>query len=121
MKKVRLGIIGLGSHGSGHTRNILNGLSPELELTAVCDIDPERLAIHKETYGEFPAFLRSEDLIRSGLVDAVLIATPHYFHPPISIDAMEHGIHVMCEKPAGVYTKQVKEMNQVAAKSTAKS
>ena len=117
MKKVRLGIIGLGSQGSGHTRNILNGLSPELELTAVCDIDPERLAIHKETFGEFPAFIHSEDLIRSGLVDAVLIATPHYFHPPISIDAMEHGIHVMCEKPAGVYTKQVKEMNETAAKS----
>ena len=117
MKKVRLGIIGLGSHGSGHTRNILNGLSPELELTAVCDIDPARLAIHKETFGEVPAFIHSEDLIRSGLVDAILIATPHYFHPPISIDAMRNGIHVMCEKPAGVYTKQVREMNEVAAES----
>ena len=117
MKEVRLGIIGLGSHGSGHTRNILNGLSPELELTAVCDIDPERLALHKQTFGEFPGFLHSEDLIRSGLVDAIIIATPHYFHPPISIDAMRNGIHVMCEKPAGVYTKQVKEMNAVAAES----
>ena len=117
MKKVRLGIIGLGSHGSGHTRNILNGLSPELELTAVCDIDPDRLAAHKETFGEFPGFIHSEDLIRSGLVEAVLIATPHYFHPPISVDAMNNGIHVMCEKPAGVYTKQVREMNEVASRS----
>ena len=117
MKKVRLGIIGLGSHGSGHTKNILNGLSPELEITAVCDNDPERLALHRQNFGEFPAFSSSEELIRSGLVDAVLIVTPHYDHPPIAMDAMAHGLHVMCEKPAGVYTRQVKQMNEVAARS----
>jgi len=117
MKKVRLGIVGLGSHGSGHTRNILNGMSPELEITAVADIDPERLEIHKKNFGEFPAFLSAGEMIRSGLIDAILIVTPHYFHPSIAIDAMEHGIHVMCEKPAGVYTKQVKQMNEVAARS----
>ena len=117
MKKVRLGIIGLGSHGSGHTKNILNGMSPELEITAVCDNDPERLALHRQNFGEFPAFSSSEELIRSGLVDAVLIVTPHYFHPPIAMDAMAHGLHVMCEKPAGVYTRQVKQMNELAAKS----
>ena len=50
-------------------------------------------------------------------VDAVLIATPHYFHPPLVIEALGHGLHVMSEKPAGVYTKQVREMNEVADKS----
>ena len=115
MKKIRLGIVGLGSHGTGHTRNILSGMCPELEITAVCDIDPERLAVHKETFGEFPAFINYSDMIDSGLIDAILIVTPHYFHPPIAMEAMRKGIHVMCEKPAGVYTKQVKEMNAVAA------
>lgn len=117
MEKIRLGIVGLGSHGTGHTRNILAGMCPELEITAVCDIDPARLEAHKASFGEFPAFTSYSDMIHSGLIDAILIVTPHYFHPPIAIEAMKNGIHVMCEKPAGVYTKQVREMNEVAAQS----
>ena len=88
MKKIRLGIVGLGSHGTGHTRNILSGMCPELEITAVCDIDPDRLAVHKETFGEFPAFINYSDMIDSGLIDAILIVTPHYFHPPIAMEAI---------------------------------
>ena len=116
MEKVRIGIIGVGSHGTGHTRNIMNGRCPELTVTAVADIDPARLEAIRELYPDIARFATSEELIRSGLVDAVLIATPHYVHPSISIDAMENGLHVMCEKPAGVYTKQVKQMNAVAEK-----
>ena len=117
MSKIRLGIIGVGSHGTGHLRNILSGMTPEIEVTAVCDTDPEALERINRDFGEIPSFSDSHELIVSGLVDAVLVVTPHYFHPPISMDAMEHGIHVMCEKPAGVYTRQVREMNAVAEKS----
>ncbi len=53
----------------------------------------------------------------SGLVDAVIIATPHYFHPPLTIEAFKLGLHVLIEKPAGAYTKQVNEMNKAAAAS----
>ena len=53
----------------------------------------------------------------SGTVDAVIVATPHYLHPPLAIQAMNSGLHVLIEKPAGVYTKQVEEMNAVAEKS----
>ena len=117
MKKIRLGVIGVGSHGTGHVRNIRNGMTPEIEVAAICDVDPEAIARVQKEFGDIPAFSDSHELIVSGLVDAVLIVTPHYFHPPISMDAMEHGLHVMCEKPAGVYTKQVKEMNAVAEKT----
>ena len=55
-------------------------------------------------------------MMDSGLIDAVLIAVPHYFHPVYAIKAFERGLHVMCEKPAGVYTKQVREMNEAADK-----
>ncbi|MCL2128648.1 MAG: Gfo/Idh/MocA family oxidoreductase, partial [Treponema sp.] len=48
---------------------------------------------------------------------AVLIATPHYDHPPLAIEAFGAALHVMCEKPAGVYAKQVREMNAAAEKS----
>ena len=56
-------------------------------------------------------------MLDSGDVDAVLIATPHYFHPSLAIKALQKGIHVLIEKPAGVYTKQVMEMNRVAEQS----
>lgn len=56
---------------------------------------------------------------QSGLIDAVLIATPHYDHPRLAIKAFEAGLHVICEKPAGVYTKQVREMNEAAEKKAA--
>ena len=119
-KKVRLGIIGLGNMGSGHTNNILAGKCPEIEITAVADIDPARIAAYKEKFGEklgdVPAFASGAEMEDSGLVDAVVIATPHYFHPPLAMEAMQKGIHVMCEKPAGVYTKQVKAMNETAEK-----
>ena len=117
MEKIRLGVIGVGSHGTGHVRNIGKGLCPEITVTAVADIDTARLEFFREEFPDLARFSTSEELIRSGLVDAVLIATPHYVHPSISMDAMENGLHVMCEKPAGVYTKQVLEMNAVAEKS----
>ena len=117
MKKIRLGVIGVGSHGTGHVRNISKGMTPEIEVAAICDIDPEALARVRGEFGDIPAFTDSHELIVSGLVDAVLIVTPHYDHPPIAMDAMNNGLHVMCEKPAGVYTKQVREMNAVAEKS----
>ena len=58
-------------------------------------------------------------MIASGLVDTILIATPHYLHPVIAIYGFEQGMNVLTEKPAGVYTKHVKEMNEVAKKSNA--
>lgn len=53
-------------------------------------------------------------MLNSGLIDAVEIAVPHYDHPRYAIEAMRAGIHVMCEKPAGVYTLQVREMMEEA-------
>ena len=117
MSKIRLGVIGVGSHGTGHVRNISKGMTPEIEVTAICDTDPAALERIRGEFGDIPAFADSHALIVSGLVDAVLIVTPHYDHPPIAMDAMRNGLHVMCEKPAGVYTKQVREMNAVAEQS----
>ncbi len=117
MEKIRLGSIGVGNMGTGHTNNIQAGKCPEVEIAAVADTDPARLTAYTARFGDIPTFATATELFDSGLVDAVLIATPHYFHPPLAIEAMEKGLHVMCEKPAGVYTKQVKAMNEVAAKS----
>ncbi|MCI9437813.1 MAG: Gfo/Idh/MocA family oxidoreductase [Lachnospiraceae bacterium] len=118
MKQVKLGIIGIGNMGSAHCGNILDGKTPEIILTAVADLRENRRAW---ALGNLPdsvvVFEDGDSLITSGLCDAVLIATPHYEHPRLAMLAMEHGLHVMCEKPAGVYTKQVREMNEAAVKS----
>ena len=118
MTKVRLGIIGVGNMGSGHAANILAGKCPEIELTAVADRRESRRQWAKDTLPEGTAiFEEGSDLIQSGLCDAVHICTPHYQHPTLAMEAFAAGLHVMCEKPAGVYTKAVREMNEAAEKS----
>lgn len=114
-EKVKLGIIGIGNMGTAHINNIRGGACPEIEVAAVADINCERLEWAKSVLGDdLKCFNTAEELIDSKCVDAVLIAVPHYFHPPYAIRSMKNGLHVMSEKPAGVYTKQVKEMNKVA-------
>ena len=118
MEKVRFGVIGTGGMGKGHLRNFAAGKIPEGEVPAICDINPAKLDQASEIVGpNVPRFTDAEELMGSGLVDAVLIAAQHYFHPTLAIQGFEHGLHVMTEKPAGVYTRQVREMNEAAGKS----
>ncbi|WP_026508144.1 Gfo/Idh/MocA family protein [Butyrivibrio sp. MC2013] len=116
MDKVKIGIIGIGNMGSAHARSLMEGLVPELSLVAVADIREIRREWAAEHLPEDVIIYEDGDaLIDDGECDAVLIATPHYEHPRLTIRALEHGLHVLCEKPAGVYTAQVREMNKVAA------
>ena len=116
-EKVRIGIVGIGNMGSNHSKNILAHKVEHLELAAVCDIAPEKLAWAEKNLPGVPRFSDYKEMIASGLLDAVLIATPHYLHPEIAKAGFAAGLHVLTEKPAGVYTKQVKEMNEAAPKS----
>lgn len=118
MDKVRIGIVGYGGMGSHHGRYLSQGEVPGAELAAVADVDPARLKAAKAAFGEgFPVFESAEALIAAKVCDALVIATPHYFHPPIAVQGFGAGLHVLSEKPAGVYTKQVREMNEAAAAS----
>ena len=118
MDKVRIGILGHGGMGSHHARYLANDEIPNTELAALCDVDPERLKGVEERYGtKLECFANADDLFAARCCDAVIIATPHYFHPPLAIQAFEHGVHAMSEKPAGVYTRQVRQMNEAAEKS----
>ena len=117
MEKLRLGIIGIGNMGATHAKNILEGKVPEIEVAAVADIDPERLKWAEDNLPDAARFESAVAMMDSGLISAVLIATPHYDHPVSAVSAFERGLHVMLEKPAGVYTKQVRAMNAAAEKS----
>lgn len=118
MEKVKLGIIGVGAMGTNHINSIKNGLVPDIEITAVADIRENRRVWARENLPEnVKIYDEGRKLIDAGECDAVLIATPHYIHPDLVIYALEHGMHALSEKPAGVYTKQVREMNEAAQKS----
>ena len=118
MEKIKLGILGLGNQGSGYVKHILlNGRCPEVELVAICDNDETRIQFAKEKFeADLTYFDNAEAMLDSGLINACLIAVPHYDHPKYAIACMQRGIHVLVEKPAGVYTKQVREMNEEAKK-----
>ncbi len=116
MEKIKLGIIGVGNMGSGHAANILRGECPDIVLTAVADVNPDRRSWAKENLPpEAAVFDTAEAMLDSGLIDGCIVAVPHYDHPQYAMECMKRGIHVMVEKPAGVYTKQVREMNREAA------
>ncbi len=97
-RTVRLGIIGMGGMGSAHAKTI-EGEVPRSALAAAGDRNPELL----KPFGDIPAYESSAELIGSGLVDAVLIATPHYDHTTVGIAALEAGLHVLVEKPISVH------------------
>ena len=117
MEKVKLGVIGFGNMGTSHSQNVFEGKVPKMELAAICDIAEPRRAAAKEAYPDIPVFENATELYKSGLCDLVIIAVPHYDHPSLAIEAFKYGLNVITEKPAGVYTKQVLEMNEAAEKS----
>lgn len=118
MDKVRFGVIGVGNMGTGHLRSFKEGKIPEGVVTAVADINPKKFEQFADIIpADAKKFTTAEELIHSGAVDAIIIAVPHYFHPGYVVEGLNAGLHVMSEKPAGVYTKQVREMLKVAEKS----
>ncbi len=112
MDKVRLGVIGVGTMGSGHC-GYLNSVAGAV-LSAVCDINPETLAKISARH-KVPGFKTHRELLASGTVDAVIIAVPHYDHMPIAADAFAKNVHVMCEKPVAVSVKAARQGNEAYA------
>ena len=99
MGEVRFGVIGAGNMGSGHIRTLTSGAIRGARLAAICDINPKAL----QGRGDVPTFTNSDELLSSGKVDAVVVATPHYFHTTIGIAALDSGHHVLVEKPISVH------------------
>jgi predicted dehydrogenase len=98
---VRIGIIGLGNIGSHHADYLMAGKVKRCELKAVSDAFPDKLGAYQQR--GLKVFADGEDLIRSGEVDAVIIATPHYQHTTLGIAALNAGLHVMVEKPISAH------------------
>ncbi len=100
MDKIRIGLVGCGGMGKAHLSAI-----KEIEdavLVGVCDVNKEQADNTAKEYN-CKAFTDYKTFVTKDNIDAVLIATPHYYHPPIAIWAFEHDIHVLCEKPIAVH------------------
>ncbi|MBV9391718.1 MAG: Gfo/Idh/MocA family oxidoreductase [Verrucomicrobia bacterium] len=103
-RKVRLGLVGVGTMGGFHTNLLCNDTIPNCDLAAVCDLNPERIK-------NYPSgFLSSEQMFDSGKVDAVLIATPHFSHTRIGIQALQRNLHVLVEKPISAHKEDAEQL-----------
>jgi len=106
MNTVRIGVVGLGIMGVGHATNIASGKIKGLELAAVVSSDVAKRGRWINARG----FATTEEMIASGLIDAVLIATPHYSHTTIGIQALKAGLHVLVEKPISVHKADAEKL-----------
>jgi predicted dehydrogenase len=113
MNTVRIGIIGMGNIGKFHADYLLNGKVTRCQLTAVADA-----LAPLEPWGAkgLKTFQDGEALIRSGAVDAVIVATPHYQHTTLGIAALDAGLHVMVEKPISVHKADAERLIAAHAK-----
>jgi predicted dehydrogenase len=104
---VNIALIGVGNMGRSHARDVRD--LPDTELVAICDVDQERA---DEVAAQFKvkAYYDYQDLFEQTGLDSVIIATPHYDHTPISIDAFQKGIHVLVEKPIAVHARDARKM-----------
>ncbi len=119
VEPLRIGIIGYGNIARTHMGFFDKNEVAHAKVTAIFDIDKEKVKAVKEKYqDQIAAFDNEKDFFESKLFDAIIICTPHYDHPHYAIKGFENNLHVLCEKPSGVYTKQVRKMNQAYEKHT---
>ena len=113
--RVRLGIVGAAAQGTFYAELITQGRVPHMTVGAMSGRSPATGALIAKRFPEVAFFTDATELMDSGAVDAIVTTVPHYLHPQMAIDGMRRGLHVLVEKPLGVYTKQVQQMLDVAA------
>jgi len=115
MEKIKLGILGLGNQGTTYAKKLVEGECPDVELVAIADSNPDRIAWGKENLKkEITYFASFEEMADSGLINGCLVVVPHYDHVKFAKACIDRGIHVLVDKPAGVFTKEVRELNAYA-------
>ena len=119
MKTLKIGIIGCGGIANGKHMPALKKLE-DVEMVAFCDLIPERAQKAAAEYGAPGAkvFTDYRQLLELDL-DAVNVLTPNISHSSITVDALEAGKHVMCEKPMAINSAEAQKMLD-AAKRTGK-
>ncbi len=109
---MRVGLLAYGAIGHEHNHAVQN--TDGLELTAVCDVNPERIAAARKLAPEVAAFANAEEMLDSGLVDLVVVSTPPNTHHFWAMEALRRGIHVVLEKPMALTTAECDEAMALA-------
>lgn len=104
METVKFGIVGAGVMGAHHLATLRD--MDGAELAAVCDVDRSKAEAMAQETGA-AAFTEYESMVQRQHIDAVIIATPHYFHPDVAVHAFANNVHVLCEKPLAVHVNDV--------------
>ncbi len=108
MKKLKVGVLGLGSIFHRVMTDFPN--AKNCELYAVAARDSERAKAEAVKYGAAKAYGSYEELVNDPEVDMVYVATPHRFHKEHTLMSLQHGKHVLCEKPFAMNAKEAEEM-----------
>lgn len=117
---LKIGIVGVGFMGRVHAMSFTKSpLIPHAyvkngKLVAVCDVDPTKLEWIKNKIPQVKTFINYMDFLHSNLFDAVIIATPHYLHPLMGLEAIKCNKHILLEKPVGVFTKNIIKLNKLS-------
>lgn len=114
MKKLRIGVIGLGIgrfHLEGYKKH------EAAEIVAIADTDAERLQKVGEEFGIVQRYTSAEEMLEKEKLDLVSVCTPNKFHKPLTIAALNHGCHVLCEKPMAMNACEALEMQEAARKA----
>lgn len=117
-EKIKLGVVGLGNMGSSHLAYLKD--MENIQVVAVCDILKNRADAMAEQY-DADAYYSHEDMFAKATLDAVIIATPHFSHTPITVHAFQKGLHVLCEKPIAVHVDDAKRMLEAYEKAKLKN
>ncbi|MCM1045223.1 MAG: Gfo/Idh/MocA family oxidoreductase [Candidatus Gastranaerophilales bacterium] len=118
MDKIRVGVIGVGNMGSKYAQLIADGSVEGMELAALTRVRGEyRERLKAALDGGLPLYDSADALfeaVESGQLslDAVVVATPHYAHEEQVVRAFENLLHVLCDKPAGVYSRQARQISE---------
>ena len=116
MKKLRIGIIGVGAIATDETHGHIPNYKAidDVDVVAISDINGRRAQYVADRFEIPHVFTHFRDMLAHTEVDAVSIATPNFLHSPIAIGCLEQGVHVLVEKPMALTTREARRMSEAA-------
>ncbi|WP_409967751.1 Gfo/Idh/MocA family oxidoreductase [Bengtsoniella intestinalis] len=113
-RTIPFGVIGMGSQGAVYAKLLNDSEGKHFRLAALSSRSEEKRETYAKLYPDVAYFVDWKEMVASGAVEAVIIATPHKNHPELATYCMEHGVHVLLDKPAGFHSLEVSRMNDCA-------
>ena len=116
MSDIRLVLIGTGQNMKGHLRSLVH--LDRVKIVGMADVDEDRLAEAQEMLDEpVPAYLDYRELLDNVEAETCFIAVPNYLHRQVTVDALDAGLHTMCEKPMSTSTEDCDAMIEAAERN----